>query len=487
MIRLKKLKAKACRGILDGPDLDFGRDGLILAGDNGTGKSSYIDALEKVLTGKCGSLDTGDQGLGWSKQGKHVASNLPPQIELIVGNSSKDFSITVGAASPCTAPIKSMLIAACRQSFLLRRRTLLAFINAKPADRYRAVADFLRLERFNDFEAKVKALETNCQQQISANRSTKQIEEIGLRQQLSLASSASVDEATCLESVNTTLADAGLAAIANTGEIPDRIRRVDAQLRAFGQIEEVQKLQVLKTLIAELPSLNELAHIAGSYHRAREMTLTEESKLTGTFYQQVLEEGAKWIRADSLDECPLCENAIDATCVLERVQERLDQHRELFELRTLQDSARTNLVSAIRNALRALMLVKSKWSEAFGADLPSSVLTFIDSLNEVATTHAALAELSLIEKHAGELMATSSAGFLESILANIDLELKKYPRTDAYDRLAKARAALQATNIHWEKIVTANAEISESKMRVCRFKGSGNWRRKREKERCKPC
>ena len=65
MIRLKTLKAKGCRGILDGPDLEFGRDGVVLVGDNGTGKSSYIDALEKVLTGKCGSLDTGACEAAW--------------------------------------------------------------------------------------------------------------------------------------------------------------------------------------------------------------------------------------------------------------------------------------------------------------------------------------------------------------------------------------------------------------------------------------
>ncbi len=81
MLILKQLKAKACRGIIDGPDINFEKDGLFLVGDNGTGKSSYIDAIEKVLTGKCSSLDTGDQGLSWDKQGKHVSSKSPPEIE----------------------------------------------------------------------------------------------------------------------------------------------------------------------------------------------------------------------------------------------------------------------------------------------------------------------------------------------------------------------------------------------------------------------
>jgi hypothetical protein len=40
---------------------------------------------------------------------------------------------------------------------MLRRRTLLAFINAKPAQRYEAIEEFLRLEKFNTFEEKLKS------------------------------------------------------------------------------------------------------------------------------------------------------------------------------------------------------------------------------------------------------------------------------------------------------------------------------------------
>jgi hypothetical protein len=184
-MRLKKLRAKGCRGILDGPDLQFGKDGVVLVGDNGTGKSSYIDALEKVLTGRCGSLDTGDQGLSWSKQGRHVASKSGPEIELILTDGSKDFSVTQQLPDVSgSAGVAKMLRAACRQSFLLRRRTLLAFINAKPADR--AVAEFLRLDQFNSFEGKLKVLLTTCRGHVAATKAAMQVEEASLRQRLTI-------------------------------------------------------------------------------------------------------------------------------------------------------------------------------------------------------------------------------------------------------------------------------------------------------------
>src|SRR5205823_7948054 len=100
--------------------------------------------------------------------------------------------------------------AARRQSFLLRRRTLLAFINAKPAERYKAVADFLRLERFNALESKLKMLSTQCQGQIAARKTAKQVDEFALRQQLSISSTAPIDTETCLAQLNKILGKAGL-------------------------------------------------------------------------------------------------------------------------------------------------------------------------------------------------------------------------------------------------------------------------------------
>jgi recombinational DNA repair ATPase RecF len=44
-MKIQSLNARNCRGIVDGPALSFGDGGVFIFGDNGTGKSSYIDAL----------------------------------------------------------------------------------------------------------------------------------------------------------------------------------------------------------------------------------------------------------------------------------------------------------------------------------------------------------------------------------------------------------------------------------------------------------
>ena len=280
----------------------------------GPERARYIDALEKVLTGKCGSLDTGDQGLSWARQGKHVASKSAPQIELVLSDGSKDFSVTQdGPSGSANIHVDAMLSAARRQSFLLRRRTLLAFINAKPADRYKAVADFLQLERFNALESKLRALSTQCQGQMAGQKTAKQVEEIALRQQLDISPPAPIDTETCLTHLNKILGNAGLAILDVLESAPFRIEQVEAQLAPFSKMEEFQKVHLLKTLISELPPFDQLREVETVYHVARKKAQDEEAKLRGNFYEQVLEEGLKWIRTDSLETCPLCESTIDPT------------------------------------------------------------------------------------------------------------------------------------------------------------------------------
>src|SRR5687768_915645 len=76
MLRLNKLEVRHVRGIAGtGPDLELAGKNLILLGDNATGKSSYIDALEYLLTRSCSSLDIGRAGVNWQDGGVHILAD----------------------------------------------------------------------------------------------------------------------------------------------------------------------------------------------------------------------------------------------------------------------------------------------------------------------------------------------------------------------------------------------------------------------------
>jgi predicted ABC-type ATPase len=132
--------------------------GLLLYGCNGVGKTSWVDAIEKPLTGRCSSVETGDQAVSWTKHGTHIRAT-EPSVVLVLTDGAKNYEVTLNT-DPVTlpAPVRKLLTAAKQYGFILRRRTLLDFILAKPQDRYKAIQGFLNLDEYAAFERKLKDL-----------------------------------------------------------------------------------------------------------------------------------------------------------------------------------------------------------------------------------------------------------------------------------------------------------------------------------------
>jgi hypothetical protein len=229
MLRLKHLHAKGVRGILDGPDLIFESGGLLLCGDNGTGKSSFVDAIEKVLTGKCSSLDGVAQSVSWNKQGTHIQSKKP-SIELTLTDGSNDCLVTLGAdPQSIKKPFKSYVEAARWQSFILRRRTLLDFIDATDSARYEAIESFLQLDQYMGFEQQVRQLLIDARSSLTSALGSKNNQEIDLRKRFHLQVGATINEAICLQLVNTVLNSVKCVPIASLAEIHAALQNLAAK------------------------------------------------------------------------------------------------------------------------------------------------------------------------------------------------------------------------------------------------------------------
>ena len=69
-VKIKTIDIHAFRGI---PDFKLQLDGenLLLRGENGTGKSSLVEAIEFFFTGKISHLE-GTKGLSLQRHGPHV-------------------------------------------------------------------------------------------------------------------------------------------------------------------------------------------------------------------------------------------------------------------------------------------------------------------------------------------------------------------------------------------------------------------------------
>ena len=460
MLRLKRLKAKGCRGILHGPDLEFGPDGVLLAGDNGTGKSSYVDALEKVLTGRCGSLDTGDQGLSWAKHGRHIASEAAPEIELLVEQGGKEFSIGLDRSANPGSEVSRMLKAACRQSFLLRRRTLLAFINAKPAERYRTVADFLRIDDFNAFEAQLKQLLARSCGLLAEVEEQEVARESAVRRRLAAPASEPLTRESCVRLLNAKLTAAELPIVAELSDAAASLVATDHQLSAFGMMEEVRRLQFLESAVSALPDGQCTQQLAERYLSARCESEAEAAKLSGTFSGSVLKDAAAWIRNDDRTHCPVCESQIDTSALLARLDQRLQAHQALTATRSRESDARRSFETGMKSLHDALCDVDGKWRSVFGPADENPAEPIAQFLRDCTARHQTLQPIGIIQADVTALREAALHEVRASMARRIERKLSEFSGTERYERLTTAKAALEAIVVDWIERERLEREIS---------------------------
>jgi DNA repair exonuclease SbcCD ATPase subunit len=445
-MKLKTLKAKQCRGIVNGPDLPLGSGGLLLCGSNGTGKSSFIDALEFALTGRCASLDTGDRGLSWNTHGSHVNGDGAPVVELVFNMGGSEYTWSRDTAITPPAPIKGFIDAAKNDTFILRRKAILDFIDAKPAKRYEALEGFFQLEEYGSFESRLKALMNDSQQRLKAAQDKLQREEAAFRIAASLSPTAPTDAAACVALVNSIAESVSFAKIDDLDALSGRIQEIQAALRQFQDMDMVQRLKGVSELVQNLPELKVTLEAGRHYLERASAYADAEAKLKGNFLDQVLKEGVRWIELDELDCCPLCEHPIDRKKLAARVQERLATNEGLLLVRGQRDQAAHQFGKLLTAAASEWAKVLRQWKAALGDELPMELTIQIGLL-----TNLSIEMKDDIEKLSfgiATLERLDIGALKASLVGRINERTKAFPDYAAYQRLLRASNVYTALSVY---------------------------------------
>jgi len=139
MPKIKALTARSFRGIREAT-LELNGRSLVLLGENGTGKSSFVDALEYLYAGKVSHLE-GTQGLSTTRHAPHIQKTPEPTlVEIEFQEPEGKASRVFGGLAKVPANLKDHIALGARGAFILRRKNLLDFILAQPATRYEQLA-----------------------------------------------------------------------------------------------------------------------------------------------------------------------------------------------------------------------------------------------------------------------------------------------------------------------------------------------------------
>ncbi len=138
--RVTRVSMTAFRGVPEEMTIELpdGRS-LVGFGDNGTGKSTIADALEWYFTGRIELL----RHEGRQQALRNLAAS-PQTLTSVVVETTGELGGTIDQTNDSPPP--SVLRAAARETFLLRGRTLVAFVEKPKAEKWKALAQILGLD-----------------------------------------------------------------------------------------------------------------------------------------------------------------------------------------------------------------------------------------------------------------------------------------------------------------------------------------------------
>jgi len=302
---------------------------LLLKGENGTGKSSIVEAIELFFTGKLSVFEgEGTQSLSLRKHAPHKDfSNRDINIKVTFNPGHITLEKTFEKEPDPPKQLENYFQTAKNGTFILRRSQILKFITSVPADRFRAIASILGIEPLDNIELEMKRACDDLEGGIHFKR-----ERMGnLLMEISKLLGEDISESKeVLSSVNRKLKEANLSTIASFDEID---KPADEMLKAFKKTTDMERVRKLNEIIQELESLRIDDKIADDLRSLNEKItpLLDERIKRELSITELLLKGRQAVEEAERNICPLCGQEVDREKLLKQIETRLYTLRQLSE------------------------------------------------------------------------------------------------------------------------------------------------------------
>jgi hypothetical protein len=302
--RIERLQMQAFRGVPGTFELDLDGKGLLVFGENGTGKSSIADALEWYFTGRIELL----AHEGRDRATRHVGADRKLRTAVTVTTTG----VLGGTITYPPGELPPPRRAAGRETFLLRGRTLADFVNKPKAKKWQALAEILGLEEIDRFRLDLQRARNELRSAASERQAALDSAAAPLRKV-----TARPSEPTLLQALQERCARADIAPPASieavysrswnqgvaSGDGDPTTRRTTAIRTAA---ERLDALVALPNATERLAAWNQAA-------TSQDKRITVRLKLLGAADAYLRSEG-------QVDHCPLCGSPVEAAELAARVR-----------------------------------------------------------------------------------------------------------------------------------------------------------------------
>lgn len=316
-MKLKRLQAKALRGLRD-LEIPFEGKSLLLWGENGSGKSSLVDAIEFLFTGKISHLE-GTRGLSLERHAPHLELGSSA-MEVRATFDPGAVTVSRSLSSPPSIPsvLDSTWEIAKSGNYILRRSQLLRFIHDDPADRSRAVGSLIGIEALDEIELAIIRARDRFEGDAAAEQ--QEVERIKGRLGSIIGTAEAVPEEV-MAALNKDAAGLGLGSLSSLSNISGKTQE---WMRFAKQEDQMQVggLNNLKTGAEAATAPGDLADRLKRYQDAYSKLVSQRDTIDRVSEAELLQQGQKVLESTTTAVCPLCEQPIDLPATLTRVAER---------------------------------------------------------------------------------------------------------------------------------------------------------------------
>jgi len=347
---------------------------LLLRGENGTGKSSLAEAFEFFFTGGLSVFEgKGTQSLSLQKHMPHKnfdKDNVVVAVTFDPGSIALERTFSDQPAPP--KQLEDYFQAARRGTFILRRAQILKFVVSVPADRFRAIASILGIERLDNVELEMKRAYEEldgavCSKRDGIKDTFEQISTL-LRKRTTNAKQA-------LDFVNKSLKKAKMTTLRSFDDV-DNIE--DEMLKTFKKSADFEHVTKLNDVLGKLKLLRVDDEIAGNLHALNKKIgpFLEGNARSELSLTEFLVKGLEAVKDDEKDACPLCGQDVSRQELLKQINERLktlsqlsDEASEVRQISTETEEKLSSLagkIEEISEELEPLDELKNKRKKLLG-------------------------------------------------------------------------------------------------------------------------
>lgn len=423
---IERLRVEAFRGFRDAREFNLSAAAVVITGPNGTGKTSFFDALQWGLLGRLERLES----LRARRNVEHIVNQYrlgrKASVEIDLSLPSRTLTVRrtgdqggstlelrqMGETSlfgeEAEAQLRSILLphteltleSALTTSGLMQQDVMRRVLEAKPADRYRQLSTVLGLGVLEDFEDAARSVAKQASERERNARTERARLADALRQAQDRYEAAQTRLATGLQIAAVREETLGILAATPPGmslrsgvtlDGPDEVRLAAA---AFGHSADVvesartltSQASQLRTDLGDNPTDEQVSGLRAEVARAEAARGAVQASYAA---KQEQLNAARRTAADVAqlaalavpmlsDDCPVCGQRIDRDHVERQLRQRAEATGTILELQLATDELATDhgraaaTVAIARDALSAAEQRIDRWRQVRSADLAAA-------------------------------------------------------------------------------------------------------------------